>query len=168
MPIPQFVEFCCLCFISLIFCWLCYCFFWALGMIFFCFFYLQCIDYLQCFDAVGWVAGRASGLYKTEYWGAGIVICLERGADLHTAQLMSLPFASVKSRLVLPFWYRLTRVVLDKGPLTGVSGNDFRTPPLTNGRHLFNCSLSSASWIRWYQNVGDPQMDASLCYESLL
>ena len=26
-------------------------------------------------------------------------------------------FASVKSRLVLPFWHRLTRVVLDKGPL---------------------------------------------------
>jgi len=29
----------------------------------------------------------------------------------------SLPLASVKSRLVLPFWYWLTRVVLDKGPL---------------------------------------------------
>ena len=28
---------------------------------------------------------------KTECWGAGMVICLERGADLHTAQLMSLP-----------------------------------------------------------------------------
>ena len=27
--------------------------------------------------------------------------------------------ASVKSRLVLPFWYRLTQVVLDKGPLNG-------------------------------------------------
>ena len=27
--------------------------------------------------------------------------------------------ASVKSRLVLPFWYRLTRVVLEKGPLNG-------------------------------------------------
>ena len=27
--------------------------------------------------------------------------------------------ASVKSRLVLPFWYRPTRVVLDKGPLNG-------------------------------------------------
>jgi len=26
-------------------------------------------------------------------------------------------FASVKSRLVLPLWYRLTRVVPDKGPL---------------------------------------------------
>ena len=24
----------------------------------------------------------------TEWWGAGVVICLERGADLHMAQLM--------------------------------------------------------------------------------
>jgi len=28
---------------------------------------------------------------KTEWWGAGMVICLERGADLHMAQLMPLP-----------------------------------------------------------------------------
>jgi len=52
-----------------------------------------------------------------------MVICLERGADLHMAQLMPLPLihclASVKSRLGLPFWYRLTRVVLDKRPLNG-------------------------------------------------
>jgi len=27
----------------------------------------------------------------SEWWGAGMVICLERGADLHTAQLMPLP-----------------------------------------------------------------------------
>jgi len=27
---------------------------------------------------------------QTEWWGAGVVICLERGADLHTAQLMPL------------------------------------------------------------------------------
>jgi len=31
----------------------------------------------------------------------------------------SLSLASVKSRLVLPFWYRLTRIVADKGPLNG-------------------------------------------------
>ena len=31
----------------------------------------------------------------------------------------SLSLASVKSRLVLPFWYRPTRVVLKKGPLNG-------------------------------------------------
>ena len=72
---------------------------------------------LQCFDAVGRKGIRP---VKTEWWGAGVVICLEGGADLHMAQLMPLPpsvSASVKSRLVLPFWYRLTRVVLDKGPL---------------------------------------------------
>jgi len=39
-----------------------------------------------------------------EWWGAGVVICLGRGADLHLAQLMPLPLTvscSVKSRLVL-------------------------------------------------------------------
>jgi len=55
---------------------------------------------------------------KLEWWGAGVVICLERGADLHMAQLMPLPLAvsaSVKSRFVLPFWYWLTWVVPEKG-----------------------------------------------------
>ena len=28
---------------------------------------------------------------KTEWWGAGMVICLELGAELHMAQLMPLP-----------------------------------------------------------------------------
>ena len=28
---------------------------------------------------------------KTEWWGAGMVICLQQGADLHMAQLMPLP-----------------------------------------------------------------------------
>jgi len=46
-----------------------------------------------------------------------MVVCLNRGADLHMAQLMplllfySLSLASVKSRLVLPFWCWLTWVV---------------------------------------------------------
>ena len=51
-----------------------------------------------------------------------MVICLERGADLHMAQLMPLPlsvscFSEIQIGLVLPFWYRLTWVVQDKGPL---------------------------------------------------
>jgi len=56
---------------------------------------------------------------KLEWWGTGMVICLERDADLHMAQLMPLSLASVKSRLVLPFWCQLTRVVPEKGPLNG-------------------------------------------------
>ena len=47
--------------------------------------------YLQCFDLlVGWQEGHPA-CKKLEWWGAGVVICLERGADLHTAQLMPLP-----------------------------------------------------------------------------
>jgi len=57
---------------------------------------------LQCFDAVGWAAGRASGLR----WGAGVVICLERGADLHMAQLMPLPRAvSCFSKIQIGFTF---------------------------------------------------------------
>jgi len=29
---------------------------------------------------------------KTEWWDAGMVICMGQGADLHMAQLMRLPF----------------------------------------------------------------------------
>ena len=47
-----------------------------------------------------------------------MVFCLDLGADLHMAQLMphchSLSLASVKSRLVLPFWYQMTPVVPEK------------------------------------------------------
>jgi len=39
------------------------------------------------------LVGRQEGhpaCKKTEWWGSGVVICLERGADLHMAQLMPL------------------------------------------------------------------------------
>ena len=68
-----------------------------------------------------WLGGR-KGIrpVKTEQWGAGVLICLEQGADLHMAQRISLPLTVScfsKIQMVLPFWYRPTRVVLDKGPL---------------------------------------------------
>ena len=68
-----------------------------------------------------WLGGK-KGIWpvKTEWWDAGMVICLWRGVDLHMAQLMPLPLTiscACKSRLVLPFWYGLTRVIPDKRPL---------------------------------------------------
>jgi len=51
-----------------------------------------------------------------------VVICLERGADLHMAQLMPLPLTvscSSKIQIGFTFLVRLTWVVLDKGPLSG-------------------------------------------------
>ena len=46
-------------------------------------------EYLECRHIL--LVGRQEGhlaCKKTEWWGAGVVICLERGADLHMAQLM--------------------------------------------------------------------------------
>ena len=46
------------------------------------------------FSALTLLVGRQQGhlaCKKLEWWGAGVVICLERGADLHVAQLIPLP-----------------------------------------------------------------------------
>ena len=70
-----------------------------------------------------WLGGR-KGIRPVKNWVVGccLVICLERGADLHVAQLMPLPLTVScfsKIQIGLPFWYRLTRVVPEKGPLNG-------------------------------------------------
>ena len=71
-----------------------------------------------------WLDGR-KGIWpvKTEWWGAGVVICLERGADLHMAQLIPLPLTvCCFSKIPIGFYLsgrRLTRVVPEKGPLNG-------------------------------------------------
>jgi len=56
---------------------------------------------------------------KTEWWGAGMVIYLERVAVLHMAQLMPLPLTVFCFTFVLPFCFRLTWVVPGKGLLNG-------------------------------------------------
>jgi len=48
---------------------------------------------LTAYSALTLFVGRQEGhpaCKKTELWGSGVVICLERGADLHMAQLMPL------------------------------------------------------------------------------
>jgi len=77
------------------------------------------------FSALTLLVGRQEGhpaCKKTEWWGAGVVICLERGADLHMAQLMPLPLTvSCFSKIQIGF----TFLVLanpgspGKGPLNG-------------------------------------------------
>ena len=86
--------------------------------------YLQFV--LHCFDTVWLGVCKSIRPVKIEWWDVGVVICLEQGADcLHMVQLMPLPSqtpsspASFKSRLVLPFWHRLTQVVVEKRPWNG-------------------------------------------------
>ena len=61
------------------------------------------------FSALTLLVGRQEGhpaCKKTEWWGAGMVICLERGADLHMAQRMPLPLTvSCFSKIQIGFTF---------------------------------------------------------------
>jgi len=81
--------------------------------------------FARAFSALTLLVGRQEGhlaCKKLERWGVGMFICLERGADLHMAQLIPLPLTVScfsKIQIGFTFWYRLTWVVPDKGPLNG-------------------------------------------------
>ena len=52
----------------------------------------------------GWQEGHPAR--KKQWWGAGVVVCLERGADLHNAQLMPLPLTvSCFSKIQIGFTF---------------------------------------------------------------
>jgi len=60
------------------------------------------------FSALTLLVGRQEGhpACKKQWCGTGVVVCLERGADLHMAQLMPLPLTvscSSKIQIGLPF-----------------------------------------------------------------
>ena len=61
------------------------------------------------FSALTLLVGRQEGhpaCEKLERWDAGVVICLERGADLHMAQLMPLPLTvSCCSKIQIGFTF---------------------------------------------------------------
>ena len=64
---------------------------------------------LIAFSALTLLVGRQEGhpaCKKTERWGAGMVICLERGADLHMAQQIPLPLTvSYFSKIQIGFTF---------------------------------------------------------------
>jgi len=63
---------------------------------------------IVAFSALTLLVGRQEGhpACKNEWWGAGVVICLERGADLHMAQLMPLPLiVSCFSKIQIGFTF---------------------------------------------------------------
>jgi len=65
---------------------------------------------VQCaFTALTLLVGRQEGhpaCKKLKWWGAGVVICLELGVDLHVAQLMPLPLTvSCFSKIQIGFTF---------------------------------------------------------------
>ena len=79
-----------------------------IGLIIDMLFPISAVMYMHvAFSALTLLVGRQEGhpaCKKLEWWGAGVVICLERGADLHMVQLMPLPLAvSCFSKIQLGF-----------------------------------------------------------------
>jgi len=72
-----------------------------------------------------WLVGRQEGHPACKKLSGGVLEWLCVWCEVQTCiwpsgfHCHSLSLAPVKSRLVLPFWYRLTWVVLDRGPLNG-------------------------------------------------
>ena len=72
-----------------------------------------------------WLGGR-KGIRPVKKLSGGVLAWLSLWSEVQTCiwpswcHCHSLSLASVKSRSVLPFWYRLTRIVPEKGPLNGM------------------------------------------------
>jgi len=76
------------------------------------------------FSALTLLVGRQEGhpACKKQWWGAGVVIYLERGADLHMAQQMPLPLTvSYFSKIQIVFTFLIPAHLGSpgKGPLNG-------------------------------------------------
>ena len=97
--------------------------------------YWVCLSVFSCtvlfvsishaFSALTLLVGQQEGHPACKKLSGGVLAWLSAWSEMQTCMwpswchCHSLSLASVKSRLVLPFWYRPTRVVPDKGPLNG-------------------------------------------------
>jgi len=98
--------------------------------------------------------GGRKGIRPVKKLTGGVLVWLSLWNDVQICiwpswcHCHSLSLALVKSRLVLPFWYRLTRVVPDKGPLNGCvcfwHHKHIRT--ITNKWQVLNSCISLAWW----------------------
>ena len=79
-----------------------------------------CRSVVVCLQWCCWLGGR-KGIRSVKELSGGVLAWLSVWSEVQTCiwpsgcHCHSLSLASVKSRLVFPFWYRLTRVVRDKG-----------------------------------------------------
>ena len=91
------------------------------------FFYcvLHAIGYFRfsAFSALTLLVGQQEGHPACKKLNGGVLVWLSVWSEVQTCiwpswcHCHSMPLSSVKSRLVLLFWYRLTRLVPEKGPL---------------------------------------------------
>ena len=93
---------------------------------------------MKAFSALTLLVGRQEGHPACRNLSGGVLAWLSVWSEMQTCiwpswcHCHSPSLASVKSRLVLPFWYRLTRVVPEKGPL-----------------NVCVCVCVAKAWTRW-------------------
>ena len=85
----------------------------------------HCVHWFAAFSALMLLVGWQEEHPACTKLSGGVLVWLSVCSEMQSCiwsswcHCHSLSLASVKSRLVLPFWYRLTWVVPDKGPLNG-------------------------------------------------
>ena len=86
---------------------------------------------MSAFSALTLLVGQQEGHPACKKQSGGVLAWLSVWSEVQTCiwpswcHCYSLSLAPVKSRLVLPFWYRLTQVVLEKRPLNGCSSSSY-------------------------------------------
>ena len=102
--------------------------------------YFKVIYTNSAFSALTMLVGWQEGHPACKKLSGGVLAWLSVWSEMQTCiwhswcHCHSLSLASVKSRLVLPFWYWLTRVVPDKGSLNVCSVVAIQTESLTTPR----------------------------------
>ena len=105
-----------------------------------------------------WLGGR-KGIRPVKKLSGGVLAWLSVWCEVQTCiwpswcHCHSLSLASVKSRLVSPFWYRLTLVVLDKGPLNGCVCSVKMTSPATENPA---CTVQVRHFTHFVAPLGAP------------
>ena len=103
--------------------------------------------YSYSFSALTLLVGWREGHPAWKKLSGGMLAWLSVWSKVQTyiwpswCQCHSLSLASVKSRSVLPLWYRLTRVVPEKGPLNGCVYQD------TSAR--YHCNWLFRGRVKW-------------------
>ena len=98
------------------------------------------------------LVGRQEGHPACKKLSGGVLAWLSVWSEVQTCMWSSwchchsLSLASVKSRLVLPFWYWLTWVVLEKGPLNLCSSSLFYATMVGQVKFHFNLSILNCLW----------------------
>jgi len=159
----------------------------------------RCVDSMYCehlqhkccitrhcciaFSALTLLVGRQEGHQACKKQSGGVLAWLSVWSEVQTciwpSWCHSLSLAPVKSRLVLPFWYRLTQVVLEKRPLNGcstrqltgsVTAAEWRLHYLlyNNKRtikvmQITSTSLTYSTSLRWASSLGCQHDTARIC-----